>query len=86
MTPMQHRAVLVCILCVLAVLLTFGITTTLLKKGGEEPAPSVSESVADPTPGEDLSGHYQIDGDRRRRHGLSERHPFSGRFQHRPPL
>lgn len=61
MTPMQHRAVLVCILCVLAVLLTFGITTTLLKKGGEEHAPSVSESVADPTPGEDLSGHYQID-------------------------
>lgn len=59
MTPMQHRAVLVCILCVLAVLLTFGITTTLLKK--EEPAPSVSESVADPTPGGDLSGHYQID-------------------------
>ncbi len=61
MTPMQHRAVLVCILCVLAVLLTFGITTTLLKKGGGEPAPSVSESVADPTSGGDLSGHYQID-------------------------
>lgn len=59
MTPMQHRAVLVCILCVLAVLLTFGITTILLKK--EEPAPSVSESVADPTSGGDLSGHYQID-------------------------
>ena len=59
MTPMQHRAILVCILCVLAVLLTFGITTTLLKK--EEPAPSASESVADPTSGEDLSGHYQID-------------------------
>lgn len=58
---MQHRAILVCILCVLAVLLTFGITTTLLKKGGGEPAPSVSESVADPTSGEDLSGHYQID-------------------------
>jgi len=61
MTPMQHRAVLVCILCVLAVLLTFGITTILLKKGGEEPAPSVSEPVADPTSGGDLSGHYQID-------------------------
>ena len=61
MTPMQHRAVLVCILCVLAVLLTFGITTILLKKGGGEPAPSVSESVADPTSGGDLSGHYQID-------------------------
>ena len=59
MTPMQHRAILVCILCVLAVLLTFGITTILLKK--EEPAPSVSESVADPTSGGDLSGHYQID-------------------------
>ncbi len=58
MTPMQHRAVLVCVLCVLAVLLTFGITTTLLKK--EESAPSVPESVADPAPGKDLSGHYQI--------------------------
>ena len=60
MTPMQHRAVLVCILCVLAVLLTFGITTTLLKK--EESAPSVSEPAEGPAaPGEDLSGHYQID-------------------------
>ena len=60
MTPMQHRAVLVCILCVLAVLLTFGITTTLLKK--EEPAPSVSEPAEGPAAsGEDLSGHYQID-------------------------
>ena len=60
MTPMQHRAVLVCILCVLAVLLTFGITTTLLKK--EEPAPSVSEPAEGPAaPGGDLSGHYQID-------------------------
>ncbi len=57
---MQHRAVLVCILCVLAVLLTFGITTTLLKK--EEPAPSVSEPAEGPAaPGGDLSGHYQID-------------------------
>ena len=57
---MQHRAVLVCILCVLAVLLTFGITTTLLKK--EEPAPSVSEPAEGPAaPSEDLSGHYQID-------------------------
>lgn len=62
MTPMQHRAVLVCILCVLAVLLTFGITTILLKKGGGEPAPSVSEPAEGPAaPGEDLSGHYQID-------------------------
>ena len=61
LTLMQKRAVLVCILCVLAVLLTFGITTALLKKGGDAPAPSVSESAADPAPGEDLSSHYQID-------------------------
>ena len=61
MTLMQKRAVLVCVLCVLAVLLTFGITTALLKKGGDAPAPSVSEPAADPAPGEDLSGHYQID-------------------------
>ena len=57
---MQHRAVLVCVLCVLAVLLTFGITTTLLKK--EESAPSVSAPAEGPAaPGKDLSGHYQID-------------------------
>ena len=57
---MQHRAILVCVLCVLAVLLTFGITTTLLKK--EESAPSVSEPAEGPAaPGKDLSGHYQID-------------------------
>ena len=49
MTPMQHRAVLVCILCVLAVLLTFGITTTLLKKGGA--CPPLSRSLQrDPLP------------------------------------
>ena len=48
MTPMQHRAVLVCILCVLVVLLTFGITTTLLKK--EEPAPPSRSLQRDPLP------------------------------------
>lgn len=32
-----------------------------LEKGGDAPAPSVSESAADPAPGEDLSSHYQID-------------------------
>lgn len=37
MTLMQKRAVLVCILCVLAVLLTFGITTALLKKRRRRP-------------------------------------------------
>lgn len=39
MTLMQKRAVLVCILCVLAVLLTFGITTALLKKAATPPRP-----------------------------------------------
>ena len=61
MTPMQHRAVLVCILCVLAVLLTFGSPPPSSKK--EEPAPSALGACQDGTaaPGEDLSGHYQID-------------------------
>ena len=58
---MQHRAVLVCILCVLAVLLTFGITTTLLKKAARSLPPPSRSPRQDPTPGEDLSGHYQID-------------------------
>ena len=61
MTLMQKRAVLVCILCVLAVLLTVGITTALVKTVGDAPAPSVSVSAADPAPCEYLSSHYQID-------------------------
>ncbi len=62
MTPMQKQAVLVCVICALAALLTIGITLTLLKKGKEPAAPSVSESTADGTDpsGENLAGHYQI--------------------------
>ena len=62
MTPMQKRAVLVCILCVLAVLLTFSITTTLLKKDAGGSGAASSDSAADPAAdGENLSDHYQID-------------------------
>ena len=33
MTPLQRQAVLVCVVCALAALLTIGITLTLLKRG-----------------------------------------------------
>ena len=63
MSPLQKQAVLVCVICALAALLTVGITLTLLKKGKavEEPAPSTSDSTTeDPTAGDDLSNRYQI--------------------------
>ena len=64
MTPMQKQAVLVCVICVLAALLTAGITTALLKRGKTPAAnePAVSEpQAADPTKTDgDLAGHYQI--------------------------
>lgn len=64
MTPMQKQAVLVCVICVLAALLTASITLTLLKKKAEGPASSVApvETPADgDNAGENLSEHYQID-------------------------
>lgn len=60
MSPIQHQAIMVCIVCALAVLLTAGITITLLKRGKpatEQPASSTVEL----TPTEDISAHYQID-------------------------
>ena len=64
MTPMQKQAVLVCVICVLAALLTAGITTALLKRGKTPAAnePAVSEPQSgDPTKTDgDLAGHYQI--------------------------
>ena len=65
MTPMQKQAVLVCVICVLAALLTASITLTLLKKKGEG-SDSSAASVETPADGSDntgenLSGHYQID-------------------------
>ena len=63
MTPLQRQAVLVCVVCGLAALLTIGITLTLLKRGKAETptvpdASSTTESVEDDG---DLSDHYQID-------------------------
>ena len=43
MTPMQKQAVLVCVICVLAALLTAGITTALLKRGK---TPAANEPAA----------------------------------------
>ena len=64
MTPMQKQAVLVCVICVLAALLTAGITTALLKRRKTPAAnePAVSEpQPEDPTEtGGNLAGHYQI--------------------------
>ena len=64
MTSLQRQAVLVCVVCALAALLTIGITLTLLKRGKPEvPAdPSASSDPAGEDPaGGDLSEHYQID-------------------------
>ena len=64
MTSLQRQAVLVCVVCALAALLTIGITLTLLKRGKSEvPAdPSASSEPAGEDPaGGDISEHYQID-------------------------
>ena len=64
MSPMQKQAVLVCVICVLAALLTASITLTLLKKKAADPADSAAstETPADSgSAGENLSEHYQID-------------------------
>ena len=64
MTPLQRQAVLVCVVCALAALLTIGITLTLLRRGKVD-APNVpdADSVSSETPadGDDLAEHYQID-------------------------
>ncbi len=57
---MQKQAVLVCIVCALAALLTIGITLTLLKRG-KNPASSRGKSSMITGAGGDMSGHYQID-------------------------
>ena len=64
MTPMQKQAALVCVICVLAALLTAGITTALLKRGKtpavNEPAVSEPQSVDPAETDGDLADHYQI--------------------------
>ena len=61
LTPMQKQAVLVCIVCALAALLTIGITLTLIKRGKTPAAPVEQPSSEVLVPGEeDISDHYQI--------------------------
>ena len=61
LTPMQKQAVLVCIVCALAALLTIGITLTLIKRGKNPAAPVEEPSSEVLAPGEeDISDHYQI--------------------------
>ena len=43
MTPLQRQAVLVCVVCALAALLTIGITLTLLRRGKVD-APNVPDA------------------------------------------
>ena len=64
LTPMQKQAVLVCIVCALAALLTIGITLTMLKRGKNPSEQPGDSSVITPAPApegeEDISDHYQI--------------------------
>ena len=61
LTPMQKQAVLVCMVCALAAVLTIGITLTLLKRGKIPSAPVEQPSSEVLVPGEeDISDHYQI--------------------------
>ena len=58
LTPLQKQAVLVCIVCALAALLTIGITLNLLRRGKDpEDTPSPDSTVTDDG---DLADHYQI--------------------------
>ena len=64
LTSMQKQAVLVCIVCALAALLTIGITLTMLKRGKNPAEQPGDSSVITPAPApegeEDISDHYQI--------------------------
>ncbi len=61
LTPMQKQAVLVCIVCALAALLTIGITLTLVKRGKNPALPDEKPGSQELVPGEeDISDHYQI--------------------------
>ena len=64
LTPMQKQAVLVCIVCALAALLTIGITLTMLKRGKVPTEQPGDSSIITPAPApegeEDISDHYQI--------------------------
>ena len=50
LTPMQKQAVLVCIVCALAALLTIGITLTMLKRGKSPTEQPGDSSIITPAP------------------------------------
>ncbi len=60
LTPMQKQAVLVCIVCALAALLTIGITLTLIHRGKEPAASSEQPGTEQPADDTNISDHYQI--------------------------
>ena len=61
LTPMQKQAVLVCTVCALALLLTIGVTLTLLKRGKTPAVPDETPGSQELVPGEEnISDHYQI--------------------------
>lgn len=51
LTPMQKQAVLVCIVCALAALLTIGITLTLVKRGKNPALPDEKPGSQELVPG-----------------------------------
>ena len=80
LTPMQKQAVLVCIVCALAALLTIGITLTMLKRGKNPTEQPGDSSIITPAPAPDLQ--RAAHRDRRCRQCLSGADPFYRRFQH----
>ena len=64
MTKVQKQAVLVCVICVLAAVLTFSITTTILKRGKTQTDTNQAQAES-VDGGEDtdsgVADHYQID-------------------------
>ena len=56
-SPIQKQAVLVCIICALAILITASVTSVLLTRSEETPSSEPSSQVVE----DDLADHYQID-------------------------
>ena len=60
LTPMQKQAVLVCIVCALAALLTIGITLVLIHRGKEPAASSEQPGTEQSADDANIADHYQI--------------------------
>ncbi len=94
LTPMQKQAVLVCIVCALAALLTIGITLDDAQAGQEPAEQPGDSSIITPAPApegeEDISDHYQINetssalltGTADAGDAYQRADPFYRRFQH----